>query len=164
MTQAPACCEPGPGSDPERLSGAQAAFTTLVKRGAQALDELARNSGVPRPTVKRALLVLMQHKCVACYLLTEDAVQRRDAPVARYLYEADMERTLQNLRWAAEHNRSSATTFVVEGFCDTLYHSVHLWSLLLQSQQQSDLLHCQQKHAEWRWFRGRCWQAVRTRG
>ena len=98
----------------------QTACRTLLEKGISSAPELARGSGnyvccvshsptgtladicVPLAGLKvlqlhSALLVLIQHNYVNCYLQSEDTNPRR-APISIPLYAADLPAILQSLR------------------------------------------------------------------
>lgn len=60
--------------------------------------ELVRVSGLPAAQLRAALLVLLQHNYVSCYLKEEPPTLRGPGP-SYHLYEAALPRILQSLRW-----------------------------------------------------------------
>ncbi|MEW5301413.1 MAG: hypothetical protein WDW36_004273 [Sanguina aurantia] len=84
------------GELPERV------VSLLLAKGLCTFGELQRgwDSGVPHPSaanVKQALLVLIQHNCVAAYTQKEEEGVRQARP-PQVMYEASVERILQLLR------------------------------------------------------------------
>lgn len=59
----------------------------LLYHGTQSLGDLRRSAGLPLPHLKAALLVLMQHNCVASWLHAEPPNLRGESRVEQ-LYEA----------------------------------------------------------------------------
>ncbi len=60
--------------------------------------ELVRSSGLPAAQLRAALLVLIQHNYVNCYLKEEPPTLRGPGP-SYHVYEAALPRILQSLRW-----------------------------------------------------------------
>ncbi|CAL8469591.1 g9132 [Coccomyxa elongata] len=71
--------------------------SVLVARGQQTLPEVVHASSLPAPTVRSALLVLLQHNFVVPELVKPDA-DLRAAPPPYYLYHADTGAIIQMLR------------------------------------------------------------------
>ncbi|KAL4423849.1 hypothetical protein ABPG75_001150 [Micractinium tetrahymenae] len=69
----------------------------LVDHGMQQYGELVRASGLAPPQLRAALLVLIQHNYVNCYLKEEPPTLRGPGP-SYYLYEVALPRILQSLR------------------------------------------------------------------
>ena len=82
--RAPRCCE-------------QVVAQALFEHGQQTLGDLRRSSGLPLPQLKVALLVLIQHNCVACWLHRESPNLRGESRVEQ-LYEALPAAVLASLR------------------------------------------------------------------
>lgn len=75
----------------------EVACCCLLDRGTSTAFDLVRSTGFKPSQLHSALLVLIQHNFVSCYLQTEDANPRRP-PISQTLYEADLPAILQNLR------------------------------------------------------------------
>lgn len=69
----------------------------LIDHGMQQYGELVRVSGLPAAQLRAALLVLLQHNYVSCYLKEEPPTLRGPGP-SYHLYEAALPRILQSLR------------------------------------------------------------------
>ncbi|KAL4446224.1 hypothetical protein ABPG77_003031 [Micractinium sp. CCAP 211/92] len=69
----------------------------LVDHGIQQYGELVRSSGLPAAQLRAALLVLIQHNYVNCYLKEEPPTLRGPGP-SYHVYEAALPRILQSLR------------------------------------------------------------------
>ncbi|DBB01688.1 TPA: hypothetical protein ACH3X1_000319 [Trebouxia sp. C0004] len=75
----------------------ETACCCLLDRGMLSAFDLVRSTGFKPSQLHSALLVLIQHNFVNCYLQTEEANPRRP-PISQTLYEADLPAILQNLR------------------------------------------------------------------
>lgn len=75
----------------------QAVCAKLIAKGRQTLSEVIRMTELPPSLVKQALLVLIQHNCVNCYLYPEEALLTGVKP-AYHVYQADVGRILQSIR------------------------------------------------------------------
>lgn len=69
--------------------------------------ELVRSSGLPAAQLRAALLVLIQHNYVNCYLKEEPPTLRGPGP-SYHVYEAALPRILQSLRWVQWSARSAS--------------------------------------------------------
>ncbi|DBA69084.1 hypothetical protein WJX79_001083 [Trebouxia sp. C0005] len=69
----------------------------LLDRGMLSAFDLVRSTGFKPSQLHSALLVLIQHNFVNCYLQIEETNPRRP-PISQTLYEADLPAILQNLR------------------------------------------------------------------
>lgn len=74
-------------------------IAALLGHGVQTFPELLRTSGLPVGQLKSALLVMIQHNCVNCYLHEEPPTLRGPGP-SYQLYEAATDRILQIVRCA----------------------------------------------------------------
>lgn len=74
----------------------QSVSTCLLKKGRQNFRELLRNSNLPVPQLREALLVLIQLNLVACHRVAHEGFGHELR--TEYVYEAQIERMLQILR------------------------------------------------------------------
>ncbi|KXZ55574.1 hypothetical protein GPECTOR_2g1123 [Gonium pectorale] len=72
-------------------------FKQLAHKGQQPLTEIIRGTGLPAPTVKQALLILVQQNCINAYLQPGEETFRGPRP-SLPVYEAHMDRVLQIIR------------------------------------------------------------------
>lgn len=72
-------------------------IATLIEHGTQQYGELLRASALSAAQLRHALLVLVQHNCVNCYLKEEPPTMRGPGP-SYFLYEAALPNILQILR------------------------------------------------------------------
>lgn len=70
--------------------------TCLLEKGRQNFRELLRNSTLPAPQLREALLVLTQLNLVACHKVAHEGFG--SGLRTEYVYEAEIERMLQILR------------------------------------------------------------------
>ena len=79
------------------LISIQDVFHVLASKGQQTLDGVVRLSQLPKPAVRSALLVLLQHNFVTSQLVQPEA-SLKAIPPPFFLYTADTTAALQVLR------------------------------------------------------------------
>ncbi|KAL3143158.1 hypothetical protein ABBQ38_002018 [Trebouxia sp. C0009 RCD-2024] len=123
----------------------ETACRTLLEKGISSAPELARGSGLRFAQLHSALLVLIQHNYVNCYLQSEDANPRRP-PISIPLYEADLPAILQSLRKPSllvhirDESLGPASTTPGEEFTAGEVNEVIMQSLLEQGRLRLDQL------------------------
>ncbi len=75
----------------------QDVFHVLASKGQQTLEGVIRLSELPKPAVRSALLVLLQHSFVTSQLVQPEA-SLKGTPPPFFLYTADTAAALQVLR------------------------------------------------------------------